>query len=375
MPYFTLGAGAFLALYLPQPLLPDLDRDLHTAPAVTGLVMTASLLGFALAGLLPEGDPQRTLRRAMWLTVLSSLVAALSPGIWLLLPARLGQGIGVGLLVAGGLADVPRRLPPRVAGRVTGAMISGTALGGLLGRGFGYAGLFLTWRGAMLLGGAGVLAIVGWSLSRLPGARAGAALARPAREGRVPLTLVLAGAGILFVSVGMFDLLPYRLAAAPFHLAPSLADLVYLVFLAATAAGVATGRAVDRLGPRAVILAVSAAAIACLLLGILPSLPALAVASAVGISGTVALHVAHSGAAARYGRAAVGYYLAAYYVGGAASAPLMAALYQRWGWTAVMLALAGAWLLVGLLAAARHDPDRPQGQRSEADVTPAGSLG
>ena len=70
--------------------------------------MTAGLLGFALSGLLPGGDPGRTLRRAMWLIVVSSAVAALSPHFAVLLLARAGQGIGVGLLVAGGLADIAR---------------------------------------------------------------------------------------------------------------------------------------------------------------------------------------------------------------------------------------------------------------------------
>ena len=73
--------------------------------------------------------------------------------MWLLLAARAGQGAGIGLLIAGGLADVPRRMPPAVAGRVTGAMIAGTALGGLGGRLVGYTGNFLGWRAAFLSGG------------------------------------------------------------------------------------------------------------------------------------------------------------------------------------------------------------------------------
>ena len=149
--------------------------------------MTAALLGFAVAGLLREGDPHRTLRRALWLTALAGAVAALSPNLWVLLAARAGQGVGIGLLVAGGLADVPRRLPPGAAGRVTGAMISGTALGGLLGRAAGYAGLFLTWRGAFALGAAGVLAVVAASLSRLARDAPPASTAAPAgRPGRTP---------------------------------------------------------------------------------------------------------------------------------------------------------------------------------------------
>ena len=370
-PYFGLGLGAFLALYLPQPLLPQLDRELGTSPAVTGLVMTAALLGFAASGILPEGEPARTLRRATWLTVAASLLAALSPDIWLLLPARAAQGIGIGLLVAGGLADVPRRTPPAMAGRLTGAMIAGTALGGLGGRLVGYTGNFLSWRGAFLLGGAGTLFVVLLSLHTLP-------LAAPAphrrgtdQRGSSPLSLIVAGSLILFVSVGMFDLLPYRLGGPPFKLPPLLGDLVYVVFVPASFTGVVAGRAIDRFGRRAVILATVVVDVSLMLVGLLPSLAAVAVGAAAAISGTVSLHVAHSGAAAAQGRATVGRYLTAYYVGGAAAAPLMAASYLRWGWPGVILPLCAATLIVAGLALAREQPQGAHGQQLDTGVTPA----
>jgi len=352
LPYFGLGLGAFLALYLPQPLLPELDRDLGTSPAVTGLVMTAALLGFAAAGLLPEGAPARTLRLATWLIVVSSVLAAASPAIGVLLAARAAQGVGVGLLVAGGLADVARRLHPAAAGRVTGALLAGTALGGLGGRLAGYSGILLGWRGAFLAGGAAMLLITLPSLRALP---LGAPAERPpAGDGQAPVTLIAAGLFILFVSVGMFDLLPYRLAGPPFRLPPLLGDLVYLVFVPATFASLVAGRAIDRFGRRAVILATAAAAISLMLLGLLPSVAAVTVAAAGAICGTISLHVAHSGAAAAYGRTAVGRYLAAYYVGGAAAAPLLAATYVRWGWPGVILPLCGTTLVVAALALVRR---------------------
>ena len=95
-----------------------------------------------------------------------------------------------------------------------------------------------------------------------------------------------------------------------------------------------------------------------MLVGLFPSLAAVAVAAAAAISGTVSLHVAHSGAAAAHGRATVGRYLTAYYIGGAAAAPLMAASYLRWGWSGVILPLCAATLIVAGLALARGQPYR-----------------
>jgi len=316
--------------------------------------MTAALLGFAAAGLLPEREPARTLRLAAWLTGGASLVAASSPDVWLLLAARAGQGAGIGLLIAGGLADVPRRMPPAVAGRVTGAMIAGTALGGLGGRLVGYTGNFLGWRAAFLIGGIGALLVVLVSLRALPLAGPAPMTAGMTRAESPPLTLIIAGFFILFVSVGMFDLLPYRLGATPFNLPPLLGDLVYLAFVPATFTGVVAGRAIDHFGRRAVILATAVADVSLMLVGLIPSLGAVALAAAAAISGTVSLHVAHSGAAAAYGRATVGRYLAAYYVGGAMAAPLMAASYLRWGWPGVILPLCGTILVVAALAAVRE---------------------
>ena len=315
--------------------------------------MTAGLLGFALAGLLPGGNPNRTLRRAMWLIVVSSAVAALSPDFAVLLLARAGQGIGVGLLVAGGLADIARNHPAARGGRLTGALIGGTAIGGLISRLTGYSALWLGWRAAFALGGLLALGLVSLALNRLgrtPSDAVSGAVVSPREGGGAPVGLIVAGLGILFVNVAVFDLLPYRLAATPFNLPPALADLVYLSFVPALLAAGLAGRAIDRFGARAVVLATVVIGIGCLLVGLLPALPAVAVMAAGSVSGAVALHTSHSGAAAARGRVAVGRYLAAYYVGGALAAPVIATAYQAWGWTGAVLPLCAAWAVVGLLA-------------------------
>jgi YNFM family putative membrane transporter len=320
---------------------------------VTGLVMTAALLGFAAAGLLPEAAPGRTLRMAVALIVAGSVLAAASSDVEVLLLARAGQGVGIGQLVAGGLALVPRRVAAGAASRYTGALIAGTALGGLCSRLVGYVGNFLSWRGAFVAGGAAVLVVATLSLRALR--LDGPATTAPggAEPTRSPWSVVVPGFFILFVSVGMFDLLPYRLSAAPFHLPTDLADLVYLAFVPSTAAGFVAGWALQRLKPRTVILTTCALSIGLMLVGLLPSLVAVGLAATAAICGTVSLQVAHSGAAAVFGRAAVGRYLAAYYVGGAAAAPILASTYVRWGWPGAVLPMCGATLIVAALSLSR----------------------
>jgi len=152
--------------------LPVLDSAFGNAPAVTGLVMTAALLGFAASGLLPEGsDPARTLRRALWLIVAASAVCAVAPWFGLLLAGRTAQGIGVGFLVAGGISDVARSHPAAAGGRLTGSLIGGTAIGGLLSRLSGYTAIWLGWRPAFALGGILALILCSIALRRLAAPR------------------------------------------------------------------------------------------------------------------------------------------------------------------------------------------------------------
>ena len=347
--YSALGAGAFLVLYLPQPILPLLDQELHSSPTLTGLLMTFGLLGFAVSGFLPEGDPRRSLKLAIVLILLSSAGAVIAPNLYFLLPVRAAQGVGVGLLIAGGLADVARRMPADKAGRYTGALVAGTAVGGLLSRMTGYSALFFGWRAAFAVGAVGTLALAGLAIRSLPpepdeGDR------QPAGSGRVPITLVLAGLGILFVNIAVFDLLPYRLEGPPFHLPAVLADLVYFAFVPATLAAGVAGRGVDRLGARKVVLLSCAFGLLLILSSLATSVLTTVLAAVGSICCTVGLHVAHSGAAAAHGRRAVGRYLAAYYVGGAAAAPLAAAAFQSWGWIGMVIPVCTALLIVGLLA-------------------------
>lgn len=372
--YAALGAGAFLVLYLPQPILPLLDRELHSPPALTGLLMTFGLLGFAVSGFLPEGNPRRSLKLAVGLILISSAAAVLAPNLTVLLAIRALQGVGVGMLIAGGLADVARRMPRGLGGRYTGALVAGTAVGGLLSRLTGYSALFIGWRAAFATGAIGTLVLAGLAIRSLPIEVADGGNG-PVPRGRVPLALVLAGVGILFVNIAVFDLLPYRLEGPPFHLPPVLADLVYFAFLPATAAAGIAGRGVDRLGARRVVLISCSFGLVLILSSLADSVLTTALAAVGSICCTVGLHVAHSGAAAAHGRRTVGRYLAAYYVGGAAAAPLAAAAFERWGWLGMVVPVCAALLAVATLAyfspPTRWRPQTPAGSAPPAPLPAA----
>ena len=336
--------------------------------------MTFGLLGFAVSGFLPEGDPRRGLKIAIGLILVSSAAAVLAPNLAVLLAIRSLQGIGVGMLIAGGLADVARRMPPGEAGRYTGALVAGTAIGGLLSRLTGYSALFIGWRAAFAVGAVGTLLLAGLAVATLPHENI-AFDWKPRHDRRVPWKLVGAGLGILFVNIAVFDLLPYRLEGAPFHLPPVLADLVYFAFVPATIAAGIAGRGVDRLGARAVVLLACGFGLLLILSSLSDSILTTALAAVGSICCTVALHVAHSGAAAAHGRRTVGLYLAAYYVGGAAAAPLAAFAFGHLGWVGMVVPVCAALVAVSLVTVSSSPGQwRPQTQAGAPPPAPLPSA-
>ncbi|MHB8508816.1 MAG: MFS transporter, partial [Candidatus Dormibacteria bacterium] len=168
----------------------------------------------------------------------------------------------------------------------------------------------------------------------------------------LPWGLILGGLGILFVNVGVFDLLPYRLEGSPFRLPQTQADLVYLAFIPAVFTASLAGWAVDRIGARRVVTVSAGLGGLLLLSSLWTSLWTIGLAAVASIGATTALHTCFSGAAASHGRRAVGRYLAAYYMGGAAGAPIAAGTFQAWGWAGALLTLVSAWIVVAALALA-----------------------
>lgn len=101
----ALSALAALSLDMYVPGLPAMAADLKTTASATQLTLTACLIGLALGQLFvgPLSDARgrrRPLLIGMTLYTAASVLCALAPSIWLLIPMRLVQG------AAGGAAMV-----------------------------------------------------------------------------------------------------------------------------------------------------------------------------------------------------------------------------------------------------------------------------
>ncbi|MFZ7086924.1 MFS transporter [Curtobacterium sp. RRHDQ10] len=271
-----LGAGiaTFAQLYAPQGILPTLARDLRVDPSRSGLLISAATIGLALA-VLPWSlvadriGRVRAMRIALIAATVFGLVMPWSPTFPVLIAVRVLEGVALGGIPAIAVTYLGEEIRPRHAALAAGTYVSGTTIGGLLGRLVaGPVADVAGWRVgtfsvAVLAGVAAVVFFVATPVPRGFRRRSvsvrsvAAAMGRHLRNARL---LVLYGQGFLLMGgfVAMYNYLTFRLEAPPFALPTALASLLFLAYLAGTVSSRTAGGLADRLGRRRIMLASTA---------------------------------------------------------------------------------------------------------------------
>ncbi|MEV4623851.1 MFS transporter [Asanoa sp. NPDC049573] len=258
---FALAAGAAIGnLYLAQPLLDLIARDLRTSVASAGYLVTLTQVGYAVGVLLivPLGDvvDRRRLVPGMLLCSVPALVlCAVAPTIGVLHVAVtvLGLTTVAGQLLtplAGDLASEAHR------GRVVGTVGSGILTGILAARAISWLVADAAGWGAIFLVAAALAATLAVLLFRaLPPLPPKTRLPYPALIASVPAmalrlrsvrwTLALGACG--FAAFAMFwTALTFRLSAPPFSYPVSVIGLFGLAGLAGAVAAQRSGQLHDR---------------------------------------------------------------------------------------------------------------------------------
>lgn len=375
----TAGFCAFLGLYAPQSLLPDLARQFQASEAQVGLTVSASTMAVALmapfvgvaVALLGR---KRTICLAALLAVPPVLLAGAAGSLHELIFWRFFQGLFLPCIFAVTIAHISEEWPPEETADVTGLYVACTILGGFCGR-------FLTsvvtdhfgWRAAfMALGALGLLCtvvMVAW----LPrDSRVSAA--RPASQSRTASLLKLfgnsqlmatcgIGFAILFSLVGLFTYMGFHLSAPPFSLRPSVLGSLFSVYLLGVVVTPMSGKIIRRLGRRQTMAAAVGVACLGLVLAAFPSVPMVMAGLGLASTGVFVIQAAATGfigLSVPVNRpTAIGMYFCCYYVGGSAGAVLPAYAWTAYGWLGC-LALVGAMLLAALTLAMVFWRDRPQ---------------
>jgi len=254
MAAFLCGLFAFLDLYCTQPLLPLFAQVFHASRSAVGTTVSASTFGVAIAAALLALFGQRLPRKRTILVGLSirsvvTLLCALATSIPTLAAARFLQGLLVPTVSVMTVAYVTEEWPPERVPRAMSVYVSGTVLGGFLGRFLsGLIAEETSWQHVFvvlsLLGGLGVVAIA----RLLPPSRSVSAptprLDALRRTLHDPRLLATFGVGIcmLFTLVGAFSYVTFYLSAPPFSLTTSQLSWLFVVYLFGLFATLVAGR-------------------------------------------------------------------------------------------------------------------------------------
>lgn len=361
------GICAFLDLYAPQAVLPQLSETFHVSPAGAGTTVGISTLAVAFAapfvGMLADRmGRKRTIVTAALLLQIPTIMLIFAHGLEEILVWRFVQGLFLPAIFSPMVAYVNEEWPPAQAVDVMGLYIAGSALGG-------FAGRFVTalladhfgWRAGFavltVITMACALAIWAWlpeGRHRIkPSSHPLGGLAALALHLRNPVLLAtfVIGFAVLFSQVATFTYVNFHLAQAPYSLGPSQLGMIFLVYPIGAAVTPASGFLIRRFGRRqATTLAVATACLG-LIATLQASLPMIVAGLALFVTGTFTMMSAAMGfvgqAASQAKATAVGCYVCSYYIGGSVGAVLPGlVVWQVAGWPGCV------GLIVVVLAAA-----------------------
>ena len=168
------GVCAFLELYCTQPLLPLLTRLFHASKTGAGMTVSAATLGVALSapvfGAMAERLPRkRVIVGSLVGIALPTVLAATSTSLAQLIFWRFLQGIAVPGIIALVITYIGEEWPPQKVALIMSFYVSGTALGGFIGRvSSGYLADWFSWRVSFLVLGTAALAGAGAVAAWLP---------------------------------------------------------------------------------------------------------------------------------------------------------------------------------------------------------------
>ena len=370
---FCAGIATFAQLYSPQGVLPQISADLGVGAASAALMVSACTIGLAV-GVIPWSMIADRIGRvkAMSISVITSSVLGLltpfAPSFELLLAGRLLEGLVLGGVPAIAIAYLTEEIASEHAARAAGTFVSGTSIGGLLGRVVaGPITDIATWRIGMFtvavlcaVAAAGFVKLAPHSRGFTPsnGRSAnpeGSVGHRLLVNLRSPRQLTLFAQGFLLMGgfVAVYNYLAFRLTAAPYHLPVTVVSLIFLAYLAGTGASTLAGAMATRFGRKAVLLtsiAIMITGVSITLCGNLFLVLIGLVVGTVGFFGAHAIATGWAGRAATVGKAqASSLYNLFYYAGSSIVGWFGGIALAHAGWTGVALTVL---VLAGMAAAA-----------------------
>ncbi|MBM7410854.1 putative MFS family arabinose efflux permease [Clavibacter michiganensis] len=369
-----LGAGmaTFAQLYCPQGVLPLLASDLRVDAAQASLSVSGATMGLAI-GTLPWSLVSDRIGRvaSMRISLTAATVLGLampwSPTFGALLVVRVLEGLALGGIPAIAVTYLGEEIRRSRVAVAAGTYVSGTTLGGLVGRLVaGPVAEVAGWRAgtfAVAILGAAATAVFFAATPRPHGFTSRSVsvttvLRSTGRLLRDPRLLVLLAQGALLAGafVAVYNYLAFRLEAAPFGIAPGLASLLFVAYLSGTVSARVAGGSVPRYGRRRVLLSstlVMAAGVALTLSDLLPVVILGLVVMTAGFFGAHSIASGWSGVRTAHDRAqSASLYNLAYYTGSSVIGYVGGIAWTMLGWPGVvgmgmlLMSVAGTWAIL-----------------------------
>lgn len=369
------GACTFLNVYCTQPLLPLLRQVFQASELQVSLTVGATILGVALAapftGMIAERrGRKKVIVPSLFLLTVPTALAATSTSLLQLILWRFVQGIFVPGIIAVMLAYIVEEWAGRGVGSAMSSYVTGTVIGGFLGRFIsGLVAAHLNWRASFLI--IAGLNLTGAMLVRLwlPLAKkfvrtehlrqAFADMKQHFRNPRLLANFAM-GFMVLFSLVGCFTYANFYLAAAPFHLNAAELGSIFFVYLLGVVITPQSGRLLDHFGFGRVAFLYCGMMIAGLLLTLPKSLPVIITGLALFSSGVFVAQAAASvqtgTIAGRARSSAAGLYVTFYYLGGTIASVATDFFWQWRRWPGCVALLAATSLISLWLGRASSRP-------------------
>ncbi|HVJ09624.1 MAG TPA: MFS transporter [Acidisarcina sp.] len=353
---FLCGVCAFLDLYATQPLLPLFSRIFHASKAAVGLTVSASTLGVAMSaplfGIFAERlSRKRVIVASIAAVAVPTFLAATASSLNVFIFWRFMQGLLAPGIFAITIAYVTEEWDRRNVALVMSVYVSGTALGGFIGRMLsGLTADWFGWKYSFVVLGAvtllGAVAVARWLprerrvvIEEEPSLRSQLApMLQHLRNPRLLATYAV-GFNVLFSLVGVFTYITFYLADPPFLLSTAALSYLFVVYLVGLFVTPAAGYVITRVGLRRGIVTAVAISMVGVAITLVPSLPVVIAGLALCSTGVFISQASATSflreAAPEGGRvSAAGLYLSCYYVGGTAAGVVPSFFWRLGGWPA-----------------------------------------
>ena len=373
----TAGFAAFVNLYSPQALLPELAREFGVGAGVISTLMTAGTAAIALTapftGALADVlGRKRLITAASFAVVVPTLIMTLASSVPQLVFWRFVQGLLLPPIFTVAVAYVGDEWPPIEVPRVAGLFISGSSIGGFSGRFMtGAIADLIGWRAsfaavALLTLAAAIIVAIALPRERRF-VRSGGFLASARqmlahlRNPRL-LAIYAVGFGVLFNFIATFTYVSFHLAGPPYFFSSTLLGAIFVTYLGGSFLVPWVGRAILLFGRRRFVLGIIAIWIAGALMLLAP--PVSVIIAGLTLCATCglvcqAVSTGYVITTAREGRSsAAGLYASTFYIGGSAGASLVGLVWNAAGWNGCVAAIVAVQAIMAAIVAVAWERSR-----------------